>query len=188
LPALFVAILAAYYVLTLAYSVWLKRHMVIDVITLAALYTLRVIAGGVALSLAPSFWLLAFSMFIFLSLALVKRYAELYDARAAGRLDMIHGRGYSQDDLEMVAALGAAAGYMAVMVLALYINQGDTTRLYRRPEIIWLACPLLLTWVSRLWMLAHRGRMHEDPVIFAIEDRTSVLIGVLMALVFWAAT
>jgi 4-hydroxybenzoate polyprenyltransferase len=162
--------------------------MVIDVITLATLYTLRVIAGAVALNLDLSFWLLAFSMFIFLSLALVKRYAELFEARALGRLDKARGRGYFPDDLQMVAALGAAAGYMAVMVLALYINDSNTTRLYQHPEIIWLACPLLLTWVSRVWMLAHRGQMNEDPVIFAVQDRTSLAIGALVAVVFWAAT
>jgi len=188
LPLAFAGVLAAYYVLTLAYSLSLKQHMVIDVITLAALYTLRVVAGTVALALSLSFWLLAFSMFIFLSLALVKRYAELFDARAEGRLDKVRGRGYFHDDMEMVAALGAAAGYMAVMVLALYINDENTTRLYRHPEIIWLACPLLLAWVSRVWMLAHRGRMHEDPVIFAVQDRMSLAIGALVAVVFWAAT
>lgn len=188
LPLAFAGVLATYYGLTLAYSLSLKRHMVVDVITLAALYTLRVIAGTVALGLSLSFWLLAFSMFIFLSLALVKRYAELFDARAEGRLEKVRGRGYFHDDLEMVAALGAAAGYMAVMVLALYINDENTTRLYRRPEVIWLACPLLLAWVSRVWMLAHRGRMHEDPVIFAVQDRLSLAIGALIAIVFWAAT
>ncbi|MCU0694332.1 MAG: UbiA family prenyltransferase [Polyangiaceae bacterium] len=188
LPIAYSAVLATYYALTLAYSLSLKRHMVIDVITLATLYTLRVIAGAVALNLDLSFWLLAFSMFIFLSLALVKRYAELFEARALGRLDKARGRGYFPDDLQMVAALGAAAGYMAVMVLALYINDSNTTRLYQHPEIIWLACPLLLTWVSRVWMLAHRGQMNEDPVIFAVQDRTSLAIGALVAVVFWAAT
>lgn len=188
LPFAFSAVLATYYVSTLAYSLKLKRLMVIDVITLAALYTVRVIAGAVALDLSLSFWLLAFSMFMFLSLALVKRYAELFEARALGRLDKARGRGYFPDDLQMVAALGAAAGYMAVMVLALYINDSNTTRLYQHPEIIWLACPLLLTWVSRVWMLAHRGQMNEDPVIFAVEDRTSLAIGALVAVVFWAAT
>jgi hypothetical protein len=88
----------------------------------------------------------------------------------------------------MVAALGAAAGYMSVLVLALYINDAHTTQLYRRPEFIWLACPLLLTWISRVWMLAHRGSMNEDPVIFAVRDRLSLTIGGLLLLVFWAAT
>lgn len=188
LPFAFTAGLGMYYAVTLAYSLSLKRRMVIDVIALAALYTLRIVIGAIALSITLSFWLLAFSMFMFLSLALVKRYAELFLARARGRVDKARGRGYFPDDLQMIAALGAAAGYMAVMVLALYINDAHTTQLYKRPEIIWLACPLLLTWISRVWMLAHRGQMNEDPVIFAVRDRVSLSIGALFILIFWAAT
>lgn len=187
LPLMFTAALATYYLLTLAYSFSLKRRMVIDVITLAALYTLRIVAGAVPLGIPLSFWLLAFSMFMFLSLAFVKRYAELFQGRAEGSTQKARGRGYFPDDLHMIAALGAAAGYMAVMVLSLYINDAHTTQLYRRPELIWLACPLLLTWISRVWMFAHRGRMNEDPVIFAFRDRVSLLIGGLLALVFLAA-
>lgn len=188
LPPAFVGALAIYYGLTLAYSLLLKRLMVIDVMTLAALYTLRIIAGAMALAIPLSFWLLAFSMFMFLSLALVKRFAELYPARVEGNAERTLGRGYFPADLEMIASLGASAGYMAVMVLALYINDAGTTLLYRHQEIIWLACPLLLTWITRVWMLAHRGEMHDDPVIFAMRDRFSLVIGVLLALVFWAAT
>jgi 4-hydroxybenzoate polyprenyltransferase len=188
LPLAFVTVLGGYYALTLAYSLWFKRRMVIDVITLAALYTSRIIAGGLAVMISPSFWLLAFSMFMFLSLALVKRYAELFQLRARSDDGMARGRGYNSDDLPMLAALGAASGYMAVLVMALYINEGHTTELYRHQEVIWLACPLLLTWISRVWMLAHRGQMNEDPVVFAIQDRVSLMIGALVALVFWAAT
>ena len=180
--------LAAYYALTLAYSMWLKRRIVVDVITLAVLYTTRIIVGAVALDIPLSFWLLAFSMFMFLSLALVKRYAELFQLRAAGKGDQARGRGYLAEDLQMIGSLGAASGYMAVMVLALYINDGRTTQLYNHQEIIWLACPLLLTWISRVWMLAHRGIMNEDPIIFAVRDRGSLLIGALVALIFWSAT
>lgn len=187
LPPAFTAWLAVYYALTLAYSFTLKRRAVLDVITLAALYTLRIIAGAAAVGIALSFWLLAFSMFMFLSLALVKRYAELFQARAQGRADKARGRGYYPDDLHMIAALGAAGGYMAVMVLALYINDARTVQLYTRPEFIWLACPLLLAWISRVWLLAHRGEMNEDPVLFAIRDRRSLLIGALLAIVFGAA-
>lgn len=188
LPTAFLSGLGAYYLLTLAYSMWLKRRAVVDVLALAALYTLRVIVGALAIGVPLSFWLLAFSMFIFLSLALVKRYAELFQLRAQGKVDQIRGRGYFTDDLGMIASLGAAAGYMAVLVLALYINDPDTRNLYRNQEVIWLACPLLLAWVSRVWMLAHRGSMNEDPVIFALRDRASLLIGVLVAIVFWLAT
>lgn len=188
LPPAFAGTLAVYYALTLAYSLVLKRLMVIDVMALASLYTLRIIAGAMALAIPLSFWLLAFSMFLFLSLALVKRFAELYAARAEGSAGQTRGRGYFPADLEMIASLGASAGYMAVMVLALYINDGATALLYRHQEIIWLACPLLLTWVTRVWMLAHRGEMHDDPVIFALRDRFSLAIGAMLALVFWAAT
>jgi 4-hydroxybenzoate polyprenyltransferase/phosphoserine phosphatase len=187
LPNVFTIGLACYYTLTLAYSIWLKRRMVIDVITLAALYTLRILVGALALGIPLSFWLLAFSMFIFLSLALVKRYAELFQVREQSKEDKARGRGYFTDDLSMIASLGAASGYMAVMVLALYINDGRTTQLYSHQEFIWLACPLLLTWITRVWMLTHRGAMNEDPVIFAVRDRVSLSIGALMAFVFWAA-
>ena len=188
LPTAFTAGLGCYYGLTLAYSMWLKRQVVIDVIVLAALYTLRIIVGAVALEIPLSFWLLAFSMFMFLSLALVKRYAELFHVRAQSKGGKARGRGYLASDLSMIASLGAASGYMAVMVLALYINDTRTMQLYQHPQFIWLACPLLLTWISRVWMLAHRGAMNEDPVIFAVRDRVSLSIGALVAVVFWAAT
>lgn len=188
LPLPFALGLGGYYLVTLAYSLVVKRLLVLDVLTLAGLYTLRVIAGGLAVAIPPSFWLLALSMFLFMSLALIKRYAELFEARAAGRTEAVGGRGYQADDLPMIAALGAAAGFIAVLVLALYVNDGATSALYGRPEVIWLACPLLLTWVSRIWMLAHRGRMSEDPVLFALRDWPSLAIGGCMALVFWAAS
>lgn len=187
LPMAFAAGLASYYALTLAYSLVLKRRMVIDVVTLAGLYTLRIIVGTLAMEMALSFWLLAFSMFMFLSLALVKRYAELFQVHANGSGAKARGRGYFPADLPIIAALGTAAGYMAVLVLALYINDAHTTQLYRQPAFIWLACPLLLTWITRVWLLAHRGAMNEDPVIFAARDRVSLAIAALLAAVFWAA-
>ncbi len=187
LPWHFTAVLAGYYALTLAYSLSLKRMMTVDVIVLAMLYTARIIAGAAALSLAPTFWMLSFSMFIFLSLALVKRYAELNEARIKGQKNKTRGRGYFPADLEMISSLGASSGYLAVMVLALYIHDQPVTGLYTHPEVIWLACPLLLFWITRVWMLTHRGEMHDDPVVFAIRDRMSQVIGLLFALVFWVA-
>lgn len=187
LPWHFAAVMAGYYVITLAYSLALKRLMTIDVVTLALLYTLRIIAGGAATGVHLTFWILAFSMFIFLSLALIKRYAELFDAREAGNTGKSRGRGYYPSDLPMLASLGAAAGYLAVMILALYIYDQTTVALYRHPEVIWLACPLLLLWITRAWMLAHRGEMHDDPVVFAVRDRFSLVIGALFGLVFWIA-
>ncbi len=187
LPWTFVATLVAYYILTFAYSLWLKRQMAVDVIALAALYTLRIIAGAAAFGLELTFWILAFSMFMFLSLALVKRYAELGEARRKGLTQKTRGRGYYPGDLEMISSLGASSGYLAVMVLALYIHDQATTSLYAHPQVIWLACPLLLFWVTRVWMLTHRGQMHDDPVVFAIRDRVSLMVGALFCLVFWAA-
>jgi 4-hydroxybenzoate polyprenyltransferase len=188
LPAEFSAVLLSYFALTLAYSLTLKRQMILDVITLATLYTLRIVSGAAASQIPLSFWLLAFSMFMFLSLALVKRYAELFDLRQRGSEIQARGRNYQASDLTMVSALGAASGYTAVLVLALYINDVHTTQLYRNKEMIWVACPVLLTWISRIWMLAHRGQMHDDPVIFAMRDRFSLMLIALSALVFWAAT
>ncbi|GAB3378532.1 UbiA family prenyltransferase [Azotobacter armeniacus] len=188
LPWPFAVALAAYYSLTLAYSLALKRYMAVDVIALALLYTLRIIAGGAAFGLPLTFWILAFSMFIFLSLALVKRYAELREAWREGHTEKTRGRGYYPDDLGEISSLGAASGYLAVMVLALYIHDQATVSLYAYPELIWLACPLLLFWITRVWMLTHRGQMNEDPVVFAIRDRVSLLVGVLFGLVFWGAT
>lgn len=187
LPWQFAGVLLGYYILTLAYSLSLKRQMAVDVIVLAMLYTVRIIAGAVAFGLALTSWMLAFSMFMFLSLALVKRYAELRVARENGCKEKTLGRGYYPEDLEMIASLGAASGYLAVMVLALYIQDHATPELYTQPQIIWLACPLLLFWITRVWMLAHRGLMHDDPVVFAIRDRISVAVGALFGLVFWVA-
>jgi 4-hydroxybenzoate polyprenyltransferase len=187
LPWQFSAVMAAYYALTLAYSLQLKRLMAVDVIVLAMLYTSRIIAGVAAFNLTLTFWILAFSMFIFLSLAMVKRYAELRDARVREVTTMARGRGYYPGDLDMIASLGASSGYLAVMVLALYIQDAKTTALYVTPHVIWLACPLLLFWVTRVWMLTHRGLMNEDPVVFAIRDRTSQLIGAVFLLMFWIA-
>lgn len=188
LPWKFTLALAAYYALTLAYSLVLKRVMTVDVITLAMLYTVRIVAGTFAFDVVLTFWMLAFSMFLFLSLALVKRYAELRESRSKGQTELTRGRGYFPADLEMVSSLGAASGYLAVMVLALYIQDQNTLALYQHPQVIWLACPLLLYWITRTWMITHRGWMHEDPVVFAMKDRNSLLLGVLFAAVFWFAT
>ncbi|MEX3967956.1 UbiA family prenyltransferase [Paraburkholderia sp. EG286B] len=187
LPWRFAAVLLGYYALTLAYSMYLKRQVMVDVVVLAMLYTTRIIAGTAAIGGHLTFWLLAFSMFIFLSLALVKRYAELYSMQARG-LAKTRGRGYVASDLSLISSLGTASGYLSVLVLAMYIQDGNTAHLYRHPQIIWLACPLLLYWVSRTWIIAHRGLMHDDPIVFAARDRVSLAVVALCCLVFWAAT
>ena len=186
LPWRFCIVLLGYYVLTLAYSMYLKRQVMVDVVVLAMLYTIRIVAGTAAIHGLLTFWLLAFSMFIFLSLALVKRYAELHSMRERG-LVKTRGRGYVASDLPLLSSLGTSSGYLAVLVLALYIQDGKTASLYRHPQVIWLACPLLLYWVSRTWVIAHRGLMHDDPIVFAARDRVSLAVVALVGLVFWAA-
>jgi len=184
LPPAFSVALGAYWVTTAGYSAVLKRVMMLDVVVLALLYTLRIIAGTCAFEGNLTFWLLGFSMFIFVSLAFAKRYGELLETRSAGAIEGPRGRGYVPGDLQMIASLGAASGYIAVMVLALYIQEPGTSALYRHPQLIWFACPLLLFWIGRTWMLTHRGQMHEDPVVFAITDRVSLLTGTLFGLIF----
>ncbi len=183
LPGKFQLVFALYYATTLAYSFGLKGRVLVDTLTLAALYTLRIIAGAAAASVALSFWLLLFSVFLFLSLAFVKRFTELDGLRRQRRLRAA-GRGYHVEDLAILQSLGTAAGYMSVLVLALYINSPAIESLYRHPKIIWLLCVLMLYWVSRVWMKAQRGEMHDDPVVFALKDRVSLGVGLLVALTF----
>lgn len=178
----FVAVLLGYYVLTTAYSFQLKRIMMLDVVVLATLYTTRILAGTAAIHTKPSFWLLAFSMFIFLSLAMVKRYVELLSLQAKGKVKA-SGRGYDVDDIPLIQSLGASSGYLAVLVLALYVDSTASMKLYAHPHYLWMLCPLLLYWISRTWAVAHRGVMHDDPVVFAVMDRTSRIIGVIAAIV-----
>lgn len=182
----FLGWLGLYFSLTLAYSVFLKRRVLIDCITLGGLYTLRIVAGGAAVGLQPSFWLLAFSLFLFLSLAFLKRFSELSLVAREGREDA-PGRGYLASDVALVQALGTAAGFSAVMLLALYINGDTVLKLYSRPEVVWLTIPILLYWISRMWMQAQRGHMHDDPVVFALRDRYSLACGLLFGATMWAA-
>ncbi len=184
LPWQFTATLAVYFVLTVAYSLYLKQVPVVDVLTLAGLYTLRVMAGAAAVVVPLSFWLLTFSMFLFLSLAFIKRYSELRAARVKGEFTTLRGRGYEPQDLELISSLGGSAGYLSVLVLALYIQDSHTASLYATPTFIWLACPLLLFWISRAWLIAHRGHMHDDPIVFALKDPVSWFMAVLFVLVF----
>jgi 4-hydroxybenzoate polyprenyltransferase len=170
-----------------AYTFALKRKEIVDALSLAALYTLRIIAGGAAVGLAASFWLLAFSLFLFLSLAFVKRYSELQIMLEQGR-DEAKGRGYRTDDLPLIQTLGVVSGFAAVLVLALYINGESVLQLYSRPEVMWLTVPILLYWITRVWIKTHRGLMHDDPVLFALKDRVSILSGAMFLAVMWAAT
>ena len=170
--------LVVYFGLTCAYSWGLKRLVLLDCLTLAILYTLRIVAGAAAVSVPLSFWLLAFSIFLFFSLAFIKRYAEL-QAHPEGDAKKVHGRGYYFADAPLVQQLGVTSGYAATLVLALYLNSENVIKLYRTPEIIWGAVPLMLLWISWMWLKAHRGLMHDDPIVFAIKDKVSILIGAL---------
>ncbi len=183
LPFAFFVVLMLYGVTTLAYSFWLKRAVMVDVCVLAALFTLRIIAGGVAIQAEWSFWLLAFSMFFFLSLALGKRASEIANAISEHK-EKISGRGYTTSDLPMLTTAGVSAGYMSVLIVALYINSDKVAVMYAYPEVLWLVCPLLLYWVGRFWMIVSRGAMHEDPIVFAMRDRISFLtVGLCVAIV-----
>jgi 4-hydroxybenzoate polyprenyltransferase/phosphoserine phosphatase len=187
LPPKFQLCMATYYLLTFGYSVKLKRMLLVDAVALAGLYTLRIIAGACAATVALSFWLLLFSVFLFLSLAFVKRYAELDSLRRQQKLQAL-GRGYRVEDLAVLQSFGTAAGYLSVLVLALYINSPEIQPLYSRPKVIWMLCVLLLYWISRVWMTAHRGAMHDDPVVFALRDRVSLGVGLLAAITIAIAT
>jgi 4-hydroxybenzoate polyprenyltransferase len=172
-------VLLIYLALSLTYSLHVKKVAVLDVILLAGLYTMRIMAGCAAIAIWPSHWLLAFSTFLFFSLALVKRYGELAIMRTIVGVGA-KARGYELSDGELLAAMGIASGYLAVLVLALYISSNTAQALYGRYELIWFLCPLLLYWISHLWLMAHRGRTPDDPVVFAISDRVSRILMLLM--------
>jgi 4-hydroxybenzoate polyprenyltransferase/phosphoserine phosphatase len=186
LGPLFVAVLVAYIAGTVAYSFGIKRRPVVDILWLAGLYTGRILAGSAATHIEPSFWLLAFSMFLFLSLAAAKRAAELVGLEARSELHA-PGRGYSVSDLPLLLAFGVAAAYTSVLVLALYLfSRADD--LYARPQLLWLLCPALLYWVSRIWLKAHRRKLHEDPLVFAFTDPPSIVVGILSVILVWLAS
>ncbi|WKZ57095.1 MAG: UbiA family prenyltransferase [Bdellovibrionota bacterium] len=182
----FQVVLLIYAAITSLYTVWLKKLVLIDILTLAGLYTLRIFAGGVAAAVVVSHWLFVFSLFFFLSLAAVKRFSELFTLRKRN-LEESAGRGYRAEDLEQVAVFGASSGYLSVLVLALYVSSDEVRGLYTEPQLLWFICPLLLYWVSRVWLLAHRGVLHEDPIVFAITDRSSYVVGLCVAAVLAAS-
>jgi len=160
----FVLALLLYYLLSLNYNLWAKNLAVLDTLFLSGLYTLRIIAGAAAISVVPSFWLLAFSMFFFLSVALAKRYSELVNLELESD-QRVPGRQYQTVDLNTIISQGAASGYAAVLVMALYINSEEVYENYSHPQIIWLTCPLLLYWINKLWLNAQRREMHDDPLV-----------------------
>ncbi|HDN27089.1 MAG TPA: UbiA family prenyltransferase [Thioploca sp.] len=185
LPGSFTGMLGLYLLMTMSYSFYLKQKLMVDILVLAGLYTHRILAGGIAVAVPISSWLLAFSMFIFMSLAFLKRYVELLQQHPSRKA--IKNRGYEVDDIEMLASMGPTSGYIAVLVFALYVSSETTTRLYHSPFILWIICPILLYWISRIWFLAHRQQMLDDPVQFALTDKMSwLVVACIIALVLLA--
>jgi 4-hydroxybenzoate polyprenyltransferase/phosphoserine phosphatase len=185
-PYKFLEWLGIYAVTTLAYSLRLKRAVLVDVIVLSGLYTIRILAGSAATGVAVSTWLASFSIFFFLSLAFVKRFAELENLRERGG-GHASGRGYHVADIEQLRSFGSSSGYASVVVLTLYISNLDAAQLYRHTNRLWLLVPVLLWWLSRLWLVASRGELDEDPVVYAITDKRSLLMGVLVLAIVLSA-
>ena len=178
LSAGFLGYLLLYLITTLSYSLYFKRIVLVDVVLLSGLYTLRILAGAAAASILISPWLAGFSVFLFLSLAMVKRFSELQNIRSAGQVPS-NGRGYLLSDIEQLRAFGTASAYASIVVFSLYISGRDVIGLYPHPQRLWLITPLMILWISRVWLLASRGELDEDPVVFALTDRMSLLLGVL---------
>lgn len=182
LPVEFCAVLIGYVVLTVAYSMDLKRRPLVDVVVLASLYIVRLVAGAVASGVVLSFWLLAFALFLFFSLAVAKRATEL--GRMSPGSSRTVGRGYQSSDLEPLTALGVASGVTAVLVFALYLNDGAAAGLYPHPRALWFVCPILLYWIARVWLYVRRDWIDDDPVAYALRDRTSRVCAITLAAVF----
>lgn len=186
-PKLFLLALGSYLVLALLYLFVLKRRLLVDVLGLATLHTLRILAGNAAAAIPVSSWLLAFSMFLFFSLALVKRYAELRITQDQSGLKKA-GRGYHAEDIEALSQLGMASGCTCALIMALYVDSAGVKQLYNHPELIWLLCPIILYQMARIWFLARRGQMPDDPLVFMIRDWRSQVTGLLVLAVMVAAT
>jgi 4-hydroxybenzoate polyprenyltransferase len=177
--------LAGYALLSLTYSFFLKRRVFLDVLALSALWTIRVLAGGVAAGVEVSDWLLALSVFLFVGLALLKRYADL--GLHPAEVSVVPGRGYMAGDRDLLRSMGVASSYLAVLVLALYLSSPKVAELYGSPRLLWLICPLLLYWIAHMWFLAHRGEIQDDPIVVATRDPASYVVGVLIMMIAWLA-
>jgi len=181
LPHLFLIILIFYTVITLSYSFLLKRLQTVDIVVLASLYTVRLLAGAAATKIEPSFWLLSFSMFIFLCLAIVKRVSEILNKiERKPETERLSGRGYFTSDLSVLMSLGSSSGMVAVLVFAMYVNNPETIALYQSPEFLWAVCPIIGYWIIRVLIMTSRGEIDEDPISFAIKDKRSWVAGFLV--------
>lgn len=180
-------IVVAYAVLSAAYSRWLKRRLLLDVMVLAGFYALRLVAGGIAVNVVVSSWLLAFSMFFFLSLAFAKRLME-FDVSETEHPPTGSVRPYTAVDRDAFRTIGPTCGLMSILVLALYLTSDAVQAIYAQPQALWLVCPLLLYWILRVWFIALRGQLHYDPVLFALRDRVSYAVAGAILVVLYLAT
>ena len=183
---LFFVLLILYIILTSIYSLVIKKIILLDCLTLAILFTLRIFAGAAAVSIVVSLWLLVFSIFIFLSMAFVKRYAEIYIQTQHGNIH-IHGRGYLTKDISLIKILGVISGCLAIVVFAFYLRSEKVLTLYSEPDLLMYVLPLLIFWISWVWIKAHRGKVNGDPIMFAIKDKTSLLVAGLIVTLFLLA-
>lgn len=183
----FISTLAIYLFITTIYTFYVKRIVILDIITLSLLYTIRLIAGGVSTYIEVSEWLLGFSLFFFLSLATMKRYTELLIINEQNKTKT-SGRGYSIKDISLIRTIGLSTGYLSVLIFSLYLNSFKVISLYKNPKILWLITLSLLYWISRLWLISHRGEMNDDPIIFIAKDKISYFIGIIIIiLMIWAS-
>ena len=180
----FTSTLMIYAVLTVLYSMKLKKIAIVDAVTLGILYTLRIVAGATVLGLPATFWLLTFSLLFFFSLALMKRFSELFELLSKKKTKGIKGRGYISSDLELVSTLGVASGVGAILFLSLYLYSGPFAPLFSHFVILWTIVPIILLWISRAWLIAHRGEMNEDPVLFAVKDKFTLIVGFVFVSIF----
>jgi 4-hydroxybenzoate polyprenyltransferase len=181
---LFFLVLCGYTAITLGYSFWFKRLQTVDIVVLASLYTIRIIAGGAAISVVPTFWLLTFSMFVFLCLAIIKRISELIkknqdhiQSAVGGDAAKISGRGYYTSDIDILRSLATSSGLVSILVFAMYIDSSDVALLYNFPQALWLVCPVFAYWVMRILIMTSRGEVDEDPITFALKDTRSWFAG-----------
>jgi 4-hydroxybenzoate polyprenyltransferase len=179
--------LMLYVIATITYSLFIKKLSIIDVIFLAGFYTLRILAGGVAVDVTVSTWLLIFSIFFFFSLAFVKRYTELNMKKDLKELNL-NGRDYTSVDLPLIQVLGPTSGYISVLVFLLYIHSPEVLLLYKHPSFLLFIAPCLLFWITHIWLLTLRGKVHDDPLIFTFTDKASYITGIIISIILIAAS
>ena len=183
----FQLILLAYILITTAYSFSLKKIPILDIIILATLFTSRIVAGAFAANVYLSMWILAFSMFFFMNLAVLKRYTELLVMKKNKQIKAV-GRGYHIEDMGLLLSIGPAAGFLSVLVFVLYIDSSQATGLYSEPLVLWLIAPVFLYWISRIWHLSVRGNMTDDPIVFTGKDKVSYIVGLIIFIIAFLAS